>query len=189
MSSIRAFVAIELSDSLAAALAETQRRLKDRAPLPVRWTDPRGIHLTLKFLGDVDAGRMGAIEEAVTRAVAGTGPFRIALGALGGFPTLARPRVIWLGLEGDLPALERLQQRVERELAPLGFPPEGRPFTAHLTLGRVREGGKRPATAGAWPDVADLRGVGQTVEGVSLMRSDLHPTGAVYTRLAAFPLR
>ena len=189
MMKVRAFIAVEMDAALERGLAEVQRRLKEQVDLPVRWIRTEGIHLTLKFLGDVDAGEIERIEQGLARATASVRPFWISLGRVGGFPSLAKPRVLWVSLEGDLEALAECQRRVEAEMKGLGFPAEERAFQPHLTLGRVRQGGPR----GAGLDPARLAGLGdlpevrQRVEGVSLMRSELKPTGAAYTRLAAFP--
>ena len=190
MEKIRSFVAIELEAAVHIGLAQFQQRLKERVELPVRWVRPEGIHLTLKFLGDVDAGAMRRIEEALAGATVTVRPFSISLGNVGGFPSLKRPRVLWVGLAGELDALVELQRRVETEMKAVGFPAEGRGFQPHLTLGRVRQEG--PPKGGL--DASRLEGLEtppgpeQIVERVSLMRSDLKPAGAVYTRLAAFPL-
>jgi len=189
---VRTFIAIELSDEFKTQLAEAQARLKARSPgRSVKWVNPEGIHLTLKFLGNVPAGQIPAISGAIERAVAGHSAFDIHLAGLGCFPDLNRPRVIWVGMEGDLEALEALQRAVEKELNTLGYPPEGRRFTAHLTLGRVRDDAapdERRRLGEAVRAAVLESGAGLTVHQVSLMKSDLQPTGAVYTQLAAAEL-
>lgn len=190
---VRTFIAIELSDEFKTQLAEAQARLKARSPgRSVKWVNPEGIHLTLKFLGNVPAGQIPAISGAIERAVAGHSAFDIHLAGLGCFPDLNRPRVIWVGMEGDLEALEALQRAVEKELHALGYPPEGRRFTAHLTLGRVRDDAtpdERRRLGEAVRATVLESGAGLTVHQVSLMKSDLQPTGAVYTQLAAARLK
>ena len=190
MEKVRAFIAIELDGAMRTGLDALQRRLKESVAFPVGWVRPEGIHLTLKFLGDVSDGDLDKIREALTRASTGSQPLHISLGELGGFPTLGRPRVLWVGLSGDVAALVELQRRVEAEVISVGLPAEERGFQPHLTLGRVRQQGSTkavldPDRLGTPPDVAEL---GQTVERVSLMRSGLRPAGAVYTRLAEFVL-
>ena len=190
MERIRSFIAIELDEAVRTGLGRIQGQLKERVELPVRWVRPEGIHLTLKFLGDVDGGKMGQVEESLATATATAHPFSISLNGVGVFPSLRRPRVLWVGLVGELDALAELQRRVETEMEAVGFPAEGRGFQPHLTLGRVRQEG--PPKTG-W-DASRLEGLEtppgpeQVVERVSLMRSDLKPSGAVHTRLAAFPL-
>ncbi|MDI7277312.1 MAG: RNA 2',3'-cyclic phosphodiesterase, partial [Anaerolineae bacterium] len=137
---VRTFVAIELDVDLRTTLGELQGRLR-RAPLARlgRWVAPEGIHLTLKFLGNVPAGRVPELGEALRRACARIAPFEIAIAGLGCFPSYQRPRVLWVGVEEPTGSLERLYSAVERELERVGFRPEGRPFTPHLTLARVSD--------------------------------------------------
>lgn len=186
----RLFVAIDLGEGARAALVAAQRACHGLA-LPVRWVDPQGAHLTLKFLGDTEVGRVGALAATLRAVAAGQRPFDLRTGGLGAFPNARRPRVLWLGLTGDLERLARLQRAVEVALGELGFPPEVRPFRPHLTLGRPREG-TRPggaddltaaiAASSRWP-AAPL-----PVDAVRLMRSKLGPGGARYTCLAVAPL-
>jgi len=194
---IRTFIAIELPSPVQEALATAQDRLRQAigrsdsgAVSQVRWVAPQSIHLTLKFLGDVPAERIPVVTQAVTQAASGFKPVSLALSDAGCFPNLQRPRVVWVGLQGDLEALEKLQKAVEGALARLGFPKEERAFTPHLTLGRVRDA----ATAQERRSLGEAtRGlvvpqVRFTAEEIAVMRSDLQPAGAVYTRLAAAPL-
>lgn len=186
METIRTFIAIELDAALRAALAELQSELK-RAPLARlgRWVDPNGIHLTLKFLGNVPANRLPELRQALHRAAREVEPFELTLAGLGCFSP-KQPRVIWVGVQDPSGALGRLQCAVERETGIIGFPAEDRPFSPHLTLARVRDqaNGRERADLGAW---VKARQVGQLatmrVAEVALMRSDLRPSGAVYTRL------
>lgn len=113
---------------------------------PVRWVHEDNIHLTLKFFGEVPPDRLDVIAEAVQFAVPGTGPLALSLAEPGVFPNLRRPRVVWVGVDAP-PALELLQDRLERRSEAIGFPPEGGPYHPHLTLGRVREGHRLPAGA------------------------------------------
>ncbi|MGQ9628137.1 MAG: RNA 2',3'-cyclic phosphodiesterase [Anaerolineae bacterium] len=188
MEKIRTFIAIELSQEIRAGLAEIQERLKAQAPPEaVRWVQPESIHLTLKFLGEVPAVKMESIRQALERAVGSVAPFSLSCGGLGCFPNPKRPRVIWVGVEEKTGRLSWMQQAVEAALSPLGYRPEARPFHPHLTLGRVQ------SRVGA----ADLRRMSELMASVkvghigemearyiSLMRSDLHPEGAIYTQLA-----
>jgi 2'-5' RNA ligase len=141
----RLFAAIPIpapaSDRIAALLAE----VRDQR-WPVRWVSETGLHLTLKFYGEVPDERVEVIAEAVGFAVQGTGTLPLALEGVGAFPSLERARVVWVGVE-PAPALELLQDRIERGAEPLGFAPEGVPFRPHVTLGRVREGERLPPAA------------------------------------------
>ncbi|MEI7768377.1 MAG: RNA 2',3'-cyclic phosphodiesterase [Chloroflexales bacterium] len=133
---MRLFIAIDLPDPVRAALAEAQSRLRRSAP-PARWAAVEGMHLTLQFLGEADAGRVPDLLAAISAIP--TPPFALRLGGLGAFPSAERPRVLWVGIEGDLAALDRLQRAVTAATRPLGFAPEERSFAPHLTLGRARQ--------------------------------------------------
>ncbi len=192
MEMIRTFVAIELDQQALDWLKKVQERLKADFPHGVvRWVDPKGIHLTLKFLGEVPQGKIKAIEEVLKGVSQRHRPFSFTYGGLGCFPSLSHPNVIWVGVEEKTGALLALQQDVEKSLAKLGFKPEDRPFSPHLTLGRVGKGlsGAERKRIG---ESIKAGGVGYggefLVKAISLMKSDLFPTGAVYTRLALFPL-
>jgi 2'-5' RNA ligase len=189
---IRSFVAVELSDEVRQALAAVQRDLKVQAPPgAVRWTRPDSIHLTLQFLGDILPDQVEAIAGALRAACAGRAPFAFELAGAGVFPNLNRPRVVWVGVVEPSGALSALQQRVVQALAPLGFVPEERGFSPHLTIGRAaRDAGSRDLAAlGALVARAGIGSLGRVaVNAVNLMKSDLKPDGAVYTPLAVIPL-
>jgi 2'-5' RNA ligase len=176
---VRLFIAVNLPAEERRAAFEAAAPLR-AARLPVRWVGAEGIHVTLRFLGEVGAERVAPLEDALAGAVKDARPFSVAIGGVGAFPTLARPRVLWIGVERH-PALELLAHDVERALAPLGFEPELRPFHPHLTLGRVERFGK-PA---AFRDLERLA-AGITyqsvipVESVDLMHSTLGSGGATY---------
>lgn len=149
---------------------------------------PDNFHLTVKFLGAVDTGRLPDVERALGEAVAEMSPFTLTLRGLGAFPSAARPRVIWAGTADGAAELAAVAARVERALSPLGFPTEDRPFSAHVTLGRVRTPRRNPRLAQALAASAGVELVRVPVERVSLMRSDLSPRGARYSELAGHPL-
>ena len=189
--SVRAFVAIELSLEMIGVLGELIARLKGTGLSGVRWVNPEAVHLTLKFLGNVPRAQIGEITHALSRSVLGSAPFTLEMGEVGGFPTLDAPRVLWVGLKEELDELASLQQKVEEELQSLGFPKERRPFTAHLTLARMRDGvtsQERRMAGEATSSVSPPVGVAMEVKAISLMESILLPSGAVYNRLASIPL-
>jgi len=192
MAGIRSFVAIELSDQARQALAELQENLKAQVPpKAVRWTRTESIHLTLQFLGDVAPGKVEAIAEALRGVGAGQAPFTIQLKELGVFPNPGRPRVVWVGVAEPSGALVALQKGVTQALEPLGFEPEKRPYSPHLTIGRAdrRAGRQDLAEVGELVTRTEVGTLGQVhVEHVVLMKSDLQPGGAVYTPLAVIPL-
>ena len=187
MEQIRSFIAIELPDELKLALNQLQSRLKS-GQYPVKWVDPYSIHLTLKFLGNVDAGKIDKIAEAMRMSAQGVSPFRLEVGGLGVFPGLRRVQVAWVGLGGDIDRLTQLQQRLESALAPLGFAPESRAFKPHLTLARVRERASPEERSGFGQLIADTAfevGYDFNVEDISLMKSQLTREGAIYSRLSS----
>jgi 2'-5' RNA ligase len=157
-----------------------------RTAWPVRWVGEVGLHLTLKFLGEVPQERAGAIEEALRFAAEGTGPLPLRLNELGAFPTANRPRVLWVGVETP-PGLELLQDRVERRLAEIGFPPEGRPFRPHITLGRVR-GGQRLPPRGFEDFGGRFEPAPFLADRLVLYESVLTPAGPRYEALATLDL-
>jgi len=189
MALIRSFVAVELPEAVRAALKRLQQEVKAGGE-GVKWVQPGGIHLTLKFLGYVEEAKVPALAQALTRASKDVGPFEMALSGLGVFPSPSRPRVAWVGLSGGVEELFLLQEGVEKALSPFGFPREARAFTPHLTLARLREG-VTPQEAGAFGQAflrASPEAVSLKVDGMSLMKSQLTPSGAIYTCLAFISL-
>ncbi len=189
---IRTFIAIELSDAERLALRRLQERLKSTpAARYVRWVAPEGIHLTLKFLGGVDTAQMPALQHAVAGACAGVPPHTLTLDGIGAFPNTRRPNVVWVGVGGDIETAARLADQIDQACAALGFPRETRPFSPHLTLGRVKRD-IRPSDQQFVGEMVNTTQVGELgrfrVERVSLMKSDLRPTGSVYTQLSAVEL-
>jgi 2'-5' RNA ligase len=160
-------------------------RLRPRA-LDVAWVARDNVHLTLKFLGSVEAPRLQAATAALAGAVATRPAFQLAVSGLGAFPSPARPRVLWAGVAEGADAAGALAGLIDATLAPLGFDRESRPFSAHVTLGRVRAPRADPRLAGAL--AAGGSAGRQRVTHVALMRSDLSTRGARYTELAALPL-
>jgi 2'-5' RNA ligase len=188
---IRTFIAIEPGDDMQRALTQAQAVLRRLLPFStLRWTAPEGIHLTLKFLGDTPLAQVGVIQAALAGVAARHARFCLTATQLGVFPNATRPAVLWVGLQGDTAPLQRLRDDVERVIAPLGFPTERRPFHPHLTLARIKM--PSAAEARALQDVLRQDPVGRLgkidVSDISLMRSDLSPRGARYTRLACLEL-
>jgi RNA 2',3'-cyclic 3'-phosphodiesterase len=177
-------VAILLADAVRERLATETERLRALAPA-VAWVARDNVHLTLKFLGGVEAGRLDAIAAALAEAATASAAFELEVRDLGAFPSRTRPRVLWAGVGEGAEAAASLAGRIDSVLARLDVPPESRAFSAHVTLGRVRV--PRPN-----PRLAEALGGGvfgrQGVDHLSLMRSDLSPRGARYTELAVLPL-
>jgi RNA 2',3'-cyclic 3'-phosphodiesterase len=184
---MRLFVAVNLPEPVRSGLYQATEPLRRRG-LPVKWVKADGIHLTLKFLGEVDPAQAPDIGQALDRAVAGTRTFSVGVSGFGVFPDYRGPRVLWAGVEPH-PSLELLQDAVERAMVPLGFEPEGRAFRPHLTLGRA----ERDAKAGDWRGLEEMiTGLSfedaVTVESLDLMESKLQASGAVYSRRTAHRL-
>jgi 2'-5' RNA ligase len=186
MSVIRAFIAISLSPEIYQQLDQVLAGLKNKLPGgSIRWIPANNIHLTIKFLGDVSISSQELLTKVLQAEVSRHPSFEVSVGELGVFPSLRRPHVVWIGVEAP-PELAVLQHGVEAEMARLGYAPEERPFSPHLTLGRVARN--------ASPE--DIRHIGDVlvkskvgflgafrVQSVHLYRSDLQPGGSVYTRL------
>lgn len=182
----RLFIAIDLPPEVKTVLGELQTQLGQQTRA-ARWADPNGTHLTLKFLGEVPVSQIAAVTEGLERATRTSQPLTLRTAVPGGFPKPDRPRVLWLGVAGDLDALRELHAAIEREIAPLGFPTEQRPFAPHLTLGRSHKD-PRPAElqeiGRALAQLAIPPPVAFEVREVVLMRSELRPGGARYTVVA-----
>jgi 2'-5' RNA ligase len=188
---IRSFIAIQLPEEVREGLAKLRKELERSEHKFVKWVAPGGIHLTLKFLGNIPSKRVAEITEAIAEAAQGISPFYLEISCLGAFPSLRQARVFWVGIGGEVEKLSRLQQNIDSTLAVLGFAREERPFVPHLTLARLRPGAS----------LLERRSFGELVDStifedkyhievgaVSLMRSQLTPDGAVYTRLSAVDL-
>jgi 2'-5' RNA ligase len=188
----RAFIAIKLSDELKGHIGELQAELKRRAfgLDGLGWVRLEGIHLTLRFLGDIAEERVAALGALLRDVAAEVKPFALDARGVGAFPDPRAPRVIWLGLQGtpeSMESLRRMQARVEAGVAGLGFSRESRAFTAHLTLARVRDRKSGAALAKVLEANQD-RAVGSFLAmSVGLIKSELRPTGAVYTTLVEVP--
>ncbi len=185
---IRAFLAIELPESYRANLAAVQDYLK-KSGADVRWTSVAGIHLTLKFFGNIEENQVDALAAAALGITGATPNFTLGIKGVGTFPGPKSPRVIWLGLSGQTDILARLVQNLEQAFAPLGFPPEKRNFTPHLTLGRVRSSQGREALNRSLEAVALPIFEEFLVKELVLYRSTLRPQGALYTPLRQIALQ
>jgi RNA 2',3'-cyclic 3'-phosphodiesterase len=188
---LRLFAALELPPEARSRLADALAALKAAVPREaVRWVRPEGIHLTVRFYGEVPQSQLTEIEKTLAAAAADSQRMTLRLGALGFFPPAGQTRVVWIGLEGDLSQLESLQKAAEASARRLGFVPENRPFHPHLTLGRV-QGKLSPVERQKMAERVSALPLSSTVFSVSqlsLMRSDLRPGGSIYSRQCAMPL-
>ncbi len=192
MMPLRVFIAVEIPPSIRQAIHSQTESL--RAALGrdlVRWVPAENMHLTLKFLGDVSPASVEALTKMLTTETQTCAPFALTVGGLGSFPTPRRARVIWIGIHAPA-ALTFLQHGLESAAARLGYEEEARPFSPHLTLGRVRQ----PVSANDQQKVrvalekTQIGALGTAeVTAVHLFKSDLKPSGAEYTRLFSAPLK
>jgi len=184
---IRTFIAVDIPDSIREKIARLQAKLKEKKA-NVKWVRPQTIHITLKFLGDVEEERIDEIGEAIERAVKGFQPFTAFVGGAGRFPNDRKPRVLWVGVKKGGNALSELADRIENECAQLGFEKGKRKYSAHLTLGRVRSSKNIGSVVEAMNSMEFEGGFFEASE-VLIMKSDLKPTGAVYTVLKKIKLQ
>lgn len=194
---IRAFLAVELSEELRSRLAQVQQDLRQRLsrtlPKQVRlsWVQPASIHLTIKFLGDMDEAVIAPMHVAILQAMEGHRTIQVPLEQLGLFPRPQQPRVLWVGPSAswdqgdDAKQLRAMHQAVEECCHSFGFAPEGRPLSPHLTLARIKEGEREFGQVLVRSGVMDKPvGIGTLpIAPIVLMKSDLRPTGPVYTKL------
>jgi len=186
MEQIRSFIAIELPDELRLEIGRLQAQLKSGSQPWVKWVNPDSIHLTLKFLGNIAVDRIDEITRAMEEAAQTVPPFHLEIKDVGAFPNLKRVQVVWVGISGEVDKLGQLQQRIESNLERLGFAPESRPFTAHLTLARLRNQASLDERQRFGQLIADTRFQAGTIEvdAISLMRSQLTREGAIYSRIS-----
>ena len=186
MSVIRAFIAIDLPSEVLQCLEDVEKQLKQSlGGISVRWVPVENIHLTLKFLGDVSESNIDMLTDILQSTVSSVKQFELSVGGLGAYPKPHRPRVIWVGVEAP-PELMSAQRSIESEMAHLGYARDKRPFNPHLTLGRVsRHSSNKDVRKIA--EVLSSQTIGYIgsarVTAFHLYRSDLKPSGAVYSRL------
>jgi 2'-5' RNA ligase len=181
---IRTFLAIHPSTEVLDRIGELQTDLSDLAGA-VRWIAPSSMHLTIHFLGDVRETEMNGIERALAESLLAQEPIDVECRGLGVFPNLRKPRILWVGLHGD--GLADLAERAEIALAPLGFPPADREFRPHLTIGRLRSSKTIDSLAPLLRSTTDRSFGASRVDHAVLYKSELRPTGSVYSPLATLP--
>ena len=181
---IRAFIAIPLPREVIDQARKLQDQLREEG-LRMRWTRPEAMHLTLKFLGDIDRARSAEIEKALAAVGGPGGPLALAAKGLGVFPTVKKARVLWMGIAGKTHLLLAIHSRLEGQLAALGFQPEKRRFNAHLTLARAREPLDPRRLVSCIESIGGFKAVPFEARQIVLYQSELKPEGAVYTALAS----
>jgi RNA 2',3'-cyclic 3'-phosphodiesterase len=191
MSMLRAFIAVEIPAEIQQKIHRETSNLRKGIDSLVRWVPPQNMHLTLKFLGDVSPNSLEFIKQMLRTEAETIACFDIHLAGLGAFPNLKRPRVLYVGIQAPA-ALDALARAIDSASRRLGYEPEERPFSAHLTLGRVRQNANAAEQMQIRRTIegtqVDLLGTAK-VDSVHLFKSDLNPGGSVYTRLYSAPLK
>lgn len=182
MSKIRTFIAIEIPGEIQEKIGELQNRLKGIGG-KISWTKPANIHLTLKFLGDTDEEVVDEIAAELQQAVLTTTAFKIAVKGTGVFPSFKRPRVIWVGAESAGDELRQLAEQVEICMENFGFEKENRPYSAHLTLGRVKDVNGIQPVMDKLKNFYDIELGSFVATSFYLIKSELHRNGSIYTPL------
>lgn len=181
---IRTFVAVEMSEAVRAAAAKVIRRL-GKCDAGIRWVEPENMHLTLKFLGEVNTLEIPDVCRAVEQAVAEVPGFSLDVAGVGAFPKIERPRTIWLGVTQGAEELAGLQKQIEKSLKKLGYPPDNRRFSPHLTVGRVKKAGPELDELSELVKSLSDRAVGTSaVDEVTVFSSELTREGPVYQALS-----
>lgn len=191
METIRAFIAIELPAELRQELTRLQAELKVDNRLRIKWVNPNGIHLTLKFLGNIPISDTDRITQAMTDTARLITPFYLKTETLGAFPNLKRAQVVWVGLGGETDKLKQLQQLIETNLTQLGFTAEQRQFKPHLTLARLGSEVSPAERQHLGEFIASTRfdmGERMKVDSINLIRSQLTREGAAYSRISSAEL-
>jgi 2'-5' RNA ligase len=182
---LRCFIAVRIAEPVKKAVSEAVAALKNSGA-DVKWVQEENIHITLKFLGSTDESLIGAITESLRGRIASCRPFSVRIAGTGYFPAGRRPRVVWAGIE-DEGALLNLQKDVEKVMAAFGYPEEGRPFSPHLTIGRVRSDKRMTEMLKRLDSFREADFGEMEISGITLMKSELRPAGAEYSSLAEIP--
>lgn len=169
-------------------MVEVQEQLR-KANIDASWPRAEAMHLTLKFLGEVPETKITEIVSGLQKAAEGIGQFRLEVKGVGTFPNPRNARVVWIGLSGDIGKLTKLQEAVENAMVGIGLARDERKFTAHLTLGRIKYIRSRDQWLALLAELKDRSLTGFDATAVSLMQSDLKPSGAVYTELGRVELQ
>ena len=184
---IRTFIAVEIPENIISGIRDLQQDLKAYG-VDIRWIRPENIHLTLKFLGDVPAADMDSIFRVISRTAEGGSPISLQAKGIGVFPGVKRPRILWVGLTGQLELLSRLQKTLDSNLKGIAFSPEKRPFKGHLTIGRIKTKMNSKIFVDALMAFRRFESETFVADRIVLFKSELKPNGAEYTDLASATL-
>jgi 2'-5' RNA ligase len=184
---IRSFIAVELPDDVLSAVSRVQGQLNSYG-FRTKWVRPANIHVTLKFLGDIDSGTIDVIANAMVSAAEGCAPISLSAKGIGVFPNTKRPRVLWVGLTGEVNLLIDLQRKLDDRLSDIGFAKEHRAFKGHLTLGRFKARVNSSEITRALTEFEDFETQSFMARELILFKSELRPSGAVYSKLEVISL-
>ena len=179
---IRTFIAIELPEKIVSSISKVQEGIKAYG-FKFRWVRPENIHLTLKFLGNIKEADTEKVGRAIFESVKEYTPISLTAKGIGVFPGIKRPRVVWVGITSQLDSLMGLQKTLEEKLGAIGFPRDNRPFKGHLTLGRVKNKIDPKRFGDALKELGGFESETFVADRIILYKSELKPTGAVYTKL------
>lgn len=179
---MRAFIACEFPKNIISAIGKVQENLRSYG-LKVRWIRPENMHLTLKFLGNIERTVAQRIAGTISESVKGCGPISISAKGIGVFPTLKRPRILWAGLAGGNDALRQLHRNLESNLERIGFPKENKHFKGHLTLGRFRGKADPKQLIDAIEAFEGFKTEAFVIDHLILFKSELLPAGPLYSKL------
>ncbi|MFA5145483.1 MAG: RNA 2',3'-cyclic phosphodiesterase [Candidatus Omnitrophota bacterium] len=188
---MRTFVAIELPKEIKSRLGDIQEQLK-KSGADVKWVSPLNIHLTLKFLGDIDDTKLNKINEILEACTKNKGSFKIRVSSLGAFPEIKLPRVIWMGIDKGDNETKGIAKDLEEEFSKIGIPAEDRPFSSHITIGRTRSFLNKEKLAGDLENLANNLSRENwefTVGNITLFKSTLTPKGPIYETLKTASLK
>lgn len=183
---IRAFICLELSSSLKTRLEKLELELQTQTTSKVSWVKASNLHLTLRFLGDIAENQISKVQTCIEEACLGMKSFVLEASQLGAFPNLRRPRVFWVGIKDSTSTLLLMQEKLEQKLIRTGFSPSDHSFSPHLTIGRLKEGTGQDISAKF--SQIEFTPESFLVKEIILMRSDLRPSGAIYSKLAVIKL-
>lgn len=179
---VRAFIAFPLPEIIRAQICDIQERLKSYR-LPVRWVKPENVHLTLKFLGEIAINSIDGITEMIMKTALNCRPLTLFTKGLGVFPGIKKPRVLWMGTFGEIKTLLEIQGQLETHLEEQGFAKENRPFKSHLTLGRFKGQIQPEKLLSILQSYSDFSSKPFEAREIILYKSELKPSGPVYTKL------
>lgn len=185
---MRTFIAIELPDEIRGTLAKLQDKLK-QSQADVKWVEPHNIHLTLKFLGEINQEQLDNITRVLGQVCLSKKCFRMRLSAVGAFPKMDFPRVIWVGVEKGASETSEIAAQLEEGISILGIPKEKRPFSSHITIGRVRSYLNKDKLVNGLKKMEPLEGKEFAVTKLTLFKSTLTPIGPAYEALKAASLK